>query len=94
MFEQLFQHPHALARHRDGPLLEERRRYLAQGAAQQMQADMQQLKSQMDFLSQYQQQETLRLQQMKQQFEQASKLLSNIVQTHHDMANSLIQNMR
>ena len=36
MFDQLFQHPHALARHRDGPLAEERRRYLAHCAAQQM----------------------------------------------------------
>jgi site-specific recombinase XerD len=36
MFDQLFQHPHALARHRDGPLSEERRRYLAHCAAQQL----------------------------------------------------------
>lgn len=36
MFDRLFQHPHALARHRDGPLAEERRRYLAHSAAQQM----------------------------------------------------------
>jgi site-specific recombinase XerD len=36
MFEQLFQHPQALARHRDGPLAEERRRYVAHCAAQQM----------------------------------------------------------
>jgi hypothetical protein len=27
MFEQLFKCPHALARHRHGPLAEERRRY-------------------------------------------------------------------
>lgn len=36
MFDQLLQHPHALARHRDGPLSEERRRYLEHCAAQQM----------------------------------------------------------
>jgi integrase/recombinase XerD len=36
MFDQLFQHPHALARHRNGPLSEERRRYLAHCTAQQM----------------------------------------------------------
>jgi integrase/recombinase XerD len=36
MFDQLFQHPHALARHRDGPMPEERRRYLAHCAAQRM----------------------------------------------------------
>jgi integrase/recombinase XerD len=36
MFDQLFQHPHALARHRDGPLSEERRKYLAHCASQQM----------------------------------------------------------
>ena len=36
MFDRLFQHPHALARHRDGPLSEERRRYLAHCAARQM----------------------------------------------------------
>ena len=34
MFDRLFQHPHALARHRDGPLSEERRRFLAHCAAQ------------------------------------------------------------
>ena len=36
MFEQLFKQPHALARHRNGPLAEERRRYLAHCAEQQM----------------------------------------------------------
>jgi site-specific recombinase XerD len=36
MFDRLFRHPHALARHRDGPLAEERRRYLAHCAAQQL----------------------------------------------------------
>jgi site-specific recombinase XerD len=36
MFEQLFPHPHARARHRDGPLAEERRRYLEYCAAQRM----------------------------------------------------------
>src|SRR5438445_537728 len=36
MFEQLFKRPHALARHRNGPLAEERRRYLAHCAEQQM----------------------------------------------------------
>jgi integrase/recombinase XerD len=36
MFEQLFVRPHALARQRNGPLVEERRRYLAHCAEQQM----------------------------------------------------------
>jgi integrase/recombinase XerD len=36
MFEQLFKRPHALLRHRNGPLAEERRRYLAHCAEQQM----------------------------------------------------------
>ena len=36
MFEQLFERPHALARQRNGPLAEERRRYLAHCAEQQM----------------------------------------------------------
>jgi site-specific recombinase XerD len=36
VFEQLFERPHALARHRDGPLAEERRRYLVHCAGQQM----------------------------------------------------------
>lgn len=36
MFDRLFEHPHALARHRRGPMLEERRRYLEHCAAQQM----------------------------------------------------------
>ena len=36
MFEQLFKRPHALARHRNGPLAEERCRYLAHCAQQQM----------------------------------------------------------
>jgi integrase/recombinase XerD len=36
MFDQLFRHPHALARHRDGPMSEERRRYLAQCTNRQM----------------------------------------------------------
>ena len=36
MFEQLFERPHALARQRNGPLAEERRRYLAHCADQQM----------------------------------------------------------
>lgn len=36
MFEQLFVRPHALARQRNGPLVEERRRYLAHCAGQQM----------------------------------------------------------
>lgn len=36
MFDQLFQEPSALARHRDGPLAEERRRYLIHCAEQRM----------------------------------------------------------
>ena len=36
MFNQLFRRPHALARHRNGPLAEERRRYLSHCAEQQM----------------------------------------------------------
>jgi hypothetical protein len=36
MFEQLFKRPHALARHRNGPPAEERRRYLAHCTEQQM----------------------------------------------------------
>src|SRR3954452_9075071 len=36
MFEQLFKGPHALARQRNGPLAEERLRYLAHCAEQQM----------------------------------------------------------
>ena len=36
MFEQLFERPQALARQRDGPLAEERRRYLVHCAEQQM----------------------------------------------------------
>ena len=36
MFAQLFQNPRALARHQNGPLPEERRRYLAHCAEQQM----------------------------------------------------------
>jgi site-specific recombinase XerD len=36
MFEQLFERPHALARQRNGPLAEERRRYLVHCAEQQM----------------------------------------------------------
>jgi len=36
VFDRLFRHPHALARHRNGPLAEERCRYLAHCAAQQM----------------------------------------------------------
>jgi site-specific recombinase XerD len=38
MFDQLFAHPHAVARHRDGPMAEERRRYLVHRAEQQMAA--------------------------------------------------------
>lgn len=36
MFEQLFERPHALARQRNGPLAEERRRYLVHCAEQRM----------------------------------------------------------
>jgi integrase/recombinase XerD len=36
MFDQLFQRPRILARHRNGPLADERRRYLAHLAEQQM----------------------------------------------------------
>ena len=36
MFEQLFERPHALARQRNGPLVEERLRYLAHCAEEQM----------------------------------------------------------
>ena len=36
MFDRLFQNPHVLARQRNGPLAEERRRYLAHCAEQQM----------------------------------------------------------
>jgi integrase/recombinase XerD len=36
MFEQFFECPHALARHRNGPLAEERHRYLVSCAEQQM----------------------------------------------------------
>ena len=36
MFDQLYKHPHALARQQNGPLAEERRRYLAHCAEQQM----------------------------------------------------------
>jgi hypothetical protein len=66
----------------------------AQGAAEQVRAEMQQLKSQMDLLSQHQQQETLRLQQMKQQFDQAFSSLSNMLKAHHDAAKNVIQNIR
>jgi integrase/recombinase XerD len=34
MFDQLFEHPYAVARHRDGPLAEDRRRYLVHRAEQ------------------------------------------------------------
>jgi integrase/recombinase XerD len=36
MFEQFFERPHALSRHQTGPLAEERRRYLAHCAAQEL----------------------------------------------------------
>ena len=36
MFDQLFQKPRVLARYRDGPLAEERRRYLVHCAEQRM----------------------------------------------------------
>jgi integrase/recombinase XerD len=36
MLEKLFERPHALARHRDGPLYKERRRYLSHLARQQV----------------------------------------------------------
>ena len=36
MFDRLLKQPHALARHREGPLAEERRSYLAHCAEQQM----------------------------------------------------------
>ena len=39
MFEQLYELPHALARQQNGPLAEERRRYLALCAKQQMSRD-------------------------------------------------------
>ncbi len=66
----------------------------AQGAAEQVQAEMQLLKAQIDAMSNRQQQEMLQLQQMKQQFEQAFNLLSNMSNTQHDMANRIIQNIR
>jgi hypothetical protein len=66
----------------------------AQGAAEQVQAEMQLLKAQIDAMSNRQQQEMLQLQQMKQQFEQAFNLLSNMSKTQHDMANRIIQNIR
>jgi site-specific recombinase XerD len=36
MFDRLYKRPRVLARHRNGPLVEERRRYLAHGAEQEM----------------------------------------------------------
>ncbi len=36
MFDRLYQRPRVLARHRNGPLVEERRRYLVHGAEQEM----------------------------------------------------------
>jgi hypothetical protein len=36
MFDRLYQRPRVLARHRKGPLAEERRRYLAHGVEQEM----------------------------------------------------------
>jgi site-specific recombinase XerD len=33
MFEQIYEHPHALARHRNGPMADERRRFLIERAA-------------------------------------------------------------
>lgn len=36
MFDRLYKRPHAIARHRNGPLSDERRRYLAHCAEQQM----------------------------------------------------------
>jgi hypothetical protein len=36
MFDRLLKQPHALARHQDGPLAEERRRYLTHCAGEQM----------------------------------------------------------
>jgi hypothetical protein len=66
----------------------------AQGAAEQVRAEMQSLKTQIDAVSNYQQQEMLRLQQMKQRLDEAANLMSNVAKTHQDMANKIIQNIR
>jgi hypothetical protein len=66
----------------------------AQGAAEQVRAEMQLLKTQIDAVSNHQQQEMLRLQQMKQRLDEAANLMSNVAKTHQDMANKIIQNIR
>ena len=66
----------------------------AQGAAEQMRAEMDLLKSQMDALSNRQQQEMVQLQHLMNRYTEASNLVSNIVKAQHDMADGIIRNLR
>jgi uncharacterized protein YPO0396 len=66
----------------------------AQGAAEQMRAEMDLLKSQIDALSNHQQQEMVRLQQLTNRYNEVFNLLSNISKTQHDTAQKIIQNLR
>lgn len=65
----------------------------AQGALQLREQELQTLKGQLDSLSQLQQQEMLRLQRLKQQYDEAASMMSNMLKKQQDMANSIIQKM-
>jgi 2-oxo-4-hydroxy-4-carboxy--5-ureidoimidazoline (OHCU) decarboxylase len=66
----------------------------AEATAEQLRAEMELLKGQIDMLSQLHQQETLKLQQLADRYNEAFSLMSNILKTQHDTTKSIIQNMR
>ena len=69
----------------------------AEATAEHLRADMDlligQLKGQMDMLSQVTQQETLRLQQLANQCNEAYSVMSNVLKSQQDVTQSIIRNM-
>jgi hypothetical protein len=66
----------------------------AEATAEQLRAEMELLKGQIDMLSQLHQQETLKLKQLADRYNEAFSVMSNILKTQQDTTKSIIQNMR
>jgi hypothetical protein len=66
----------------------------AQGATEQLRAEAQKIKAQVDSLSALHQQEMLKLQSLMNKSSEAASMASNITKSYQDMTNKIIHNMR
>ncbi len=66
----------------------------AQGATEQLRAEAQKIKAQVDSLSALHQQEMLKLKSLVNKSNEAASMASNITKSYQDMTNKIIQNIR